>query len=192
MIPLAGIHVFWDLSRAAGITAILLSGLSVTFGLMSGRWGRFGNLGRRLESKTVHEALSLAAIALIGVHGSLLLADPWLRPGLAGIAVPFSMSYRPFWTGIGIIAGYGLALLGLSYYFRRRIGPARWRAAHRFVAIFWLLGLVHVFGAGSDATRPWLWIPVAATSLPALILLAVRHLPSPKPHAATGTETPQR
>ncbi|MBN8867191.1 MAG: ferric reductase-like transmembrane domain-containing protein [Solirubrobacterales bacterium] len=181
MTVLADIHLFWDLSRAAGIAAVILSGLSVTAGLMSGRWTKLGRVGRRLESKTVHEALSLAVIALIGLHGTLLLADPWLRPGLGGIAIPFTLGYRTFWTGLGIIAGYGLALLGLSYYLRRWIGPARWRVAHRFVVVFWLLGLIHTFGAGSDATEPWLWIPVAATSLPALVLLVLRHVPTPNP-----------
>jgi len=169
----SGIHIFWILSRATGIAAILLAGLSVTVGLLAGRGLPF-RLPSRFDPKSVHEALSMATIALIASHGLLLLGDNWLDPGITGIAVPFAMGYRPFWTGLGIIAGYGIALLGLSYYLRSRIGPSRWRNAHRFVAVFWILGLIHTFGAGTDAGQAWLWLPVALTSGPALALLAVR------------------
>ena len=61
-------------------------------------------------------------LGLIVAHGGILLADGYLRPGLAGIALPFQMSYRPFFTGIGIIAAWLAAILGLSFYARRRIG----------------------------------------------------------------------
>ena len=49
------------------------------------------------------------------------------------------MSYRPLATGIGIIAGYLAALLGLSFYARRRIGARLWRRAHRLTIVVWLL-----------------------------------------------------
>lgn len=168
-----GIHIWWILSRGTGIAAILLAGLSMTSGLLAGR-GRLIKLGRFGEMKPLHEALSIATIVAVTAHGLLLLGDSWLNPGLAGIAIPFQLSYRPFWTGIGIIAGYGLILLGLSYYFRKWLGPARWRTAHRFTALFWILGIFHTFGAGSDAGQLWLQIPVALVSLPALILLGMR------------------
>jgi sulfoxide reductase heme-binding subunit YedZ len=183
-----GIHTWWILSRGTGIAAILLAGLGVISGLLAGR-GRTIKLGRFGEIKPLHEALSVATIVAIIAHGLLLLGDSWLNPGLAGIAIPFQMSYRPFWTGIGIIAGYGLVLLGLSYYVRKWIGPARWRVAHRFTALFWILGLVHTFGAGSDAGELWLQIPVALVSLPALILLGMRLSRRPggsKPSRATS------
>lgn len=169
-----GIHIFWILSRGAGIAAMVLAGLSVAVGLMSGRDMPFARLKKSLELRPVHEALSMTTIALVAAHGLLLLGDPWLQPGLTGISIPFAMSYQPFWTGLGIIAGYGLVTLGLSYYARKWVGPSRWRVAHRFIAVFWLLGLVHTFGAGTDATQPWLWVPVAFASGPALALLIVR------------------
>jgi sulfoxide reductase heme-binding subunit YedZ len=167
------VHVFWILSRATGIAAILICGLTMTAGLLAGRGLPF-RLPKRFDPKAVHESLSVATISLVAIHGLLLLGDPWLKPGLAGISVPFVMEYRSFWTGLGILSGYGLALLGLSYYLRSRIGPNRWRLVHRFIAVFWILGLVHTFGAGTDATRIWLWVPVLLTSGPALALLLMR------------------
>lgn len=182
-----GIHIFWILSRGTGIAAIVLAGLSVTAGLLSGRQMPFGRLRKSIEMKPLHEALSLATILLVVLHGLLLLGDPWLKPGPAGISIPFVMDYRPLWTGLGIIAGYGLILLGLSYYLRRQIGPARWRVAHRFIAVFWLLGLVHTFGAGTDAGEVWLWLPVLLTSAPALVLLGYRMIRSGRSRSGSGT-----
>lgn len=185
-----GIHVFWILSRGAGVAAIVLAGLSVTVGLLGGRDMPFARLRKSLELRPVHEALSMATIALVAAHGLLLLGDPWLQPGLAGISIPFVISYQPFWTGLGVIAGYGLAILGLSYYARKWIGPSRWRVAHRFIAVFWLLGLVHTFGAGTDAGEAWLWIPVALTSAPALTLLLRRLGRAGTSRGPTGGSSP--
>ncbi len=181
-----GIQIWWILSRGTGIAAILLAAFAVTTGLLAGR-GRPLKLGRFTDIKPVHEALSMATIVLVLAHGLLLLGDPWLDPGVAGIAVPFQLEYRTFWTGVGIIAGWGIVLLGLSYYVRRWIGPNRWRVAHRFVAVFWILGIFHTFGAGSDAGELWLQVPVAVTTVPALVLLGMRLGKQPRRSGAGTT-----
>lgn len=166
-------HLFWITSRAAGITALLLASASVTLGLMT-------SSGRRPESRrdlrTVHEWLSLATLALVGLHGVSLLGDSYLRPGLSGIAIPFASPYRPFWTGLGIIAGYGLAALGLSYYLRNRIGAVRWKRLHRLTALFWLAAVAHTLGAGSDRGQVWLLLPLGVLVIPAAGLLGLRLL----------------
>ncbi|MGK2931586.1 MAG: hypothetical protein ACSLFD_02210, partial [Solirubrobacterales bacterium] len=82
------IHIFWILSRAAGISAIVMASFSVFAGLLAGR-GRPIRIKRFGEMKPLHEALALATMLLVVTHGLLLLADSWLQPGLAGIAIPF-------------------------------------------------------------------------------------------------------
>ena len=128
----------------------------------------------RRDLRTLHEALSLTALAMVGLHGVSLLGDAYLNPGVTGIRIPFVGAYRPLWTGLGILAGYGLAVLGISYYFRDRIGAARWRRAHRLTAVFWALAIVHTIGAGSDAIEPWFLILNGAVIVPAALLLALR------------------
>jgi len=180
-----GIHVFWILSSATGIAAIIAAGFAVSAGLLSGRGAPLPSLRRKLELKPLHEALSITTIVLVLAHGLLLLGDPWLRPGFGGITVPFLLPHRTVGTGLGIIAGWGLVVLGLSYYARKWIGPSRWRIAHRFTALFWLAGLAHTFTAGSDAAEVWVIVPVVAASAPALALLAWRMLaPGPARQAA--------
>ncbi len=166
-------HLLWITSRAAGGAALLLASASLAVGLMMSS-KRKTSIKRDLRA--VHEALSLTAIAMIALHGIALLGDAFFNPGLTGIAIPFAGSYRPLWTGIGIIAGYGLAILGLSYYLRDRIGAARWRSAHRFTAVFWLLAIVHSMQAGSDAAEWWFLIISGALVLPAALLLVLRWL----------------
>jgi sulfoxide reductase heme-binding subunit YedZ len=169
----AGEHVFWITSRAAGISALVLASVAVTAGLAIG--AKAGPLrGRATQLRTAHEALSLAALAAIALHGLALLGDGWLHPSLVDVAVPFAGGYRPLWTGLGIVGGYGLAALSLSYYARARIGVARWRVLHRFVAVFWLLGVAHTLGAGTDAGQAWFLVLATVVVVPPLALLGVR------------------
>jgi methionine sulfoxide reductase heme-binding subunit len=176
-------HLFWITSRAAGTAAMLLAAASVVVGLtMSSRRPS----SNRADLRAIHEALSLTVLAMVALHGVSLLGDAFLHPGLAGIAVPFVSSYRPLWTGIGVIAGYGLAALGLSYYFRDRLGAARWRRLHRLTALFWLLAIVHTIQAGSDAAELWFLALNALVAVPAALLLALRWLGRAAPEAPSS------
>jgi sulfoxide reductase heme-binding subunit YedZ len=166
-------HLFWITSRAAGGAALLLASASVACGLMMSARRKGSN---KRDLRAIHEALSLTTLAMVALHGVALLGDSFFHPGLTGIAVPFVGTYRPVWTGIGIIAGYGLTALGVSYYFRDRIGAARWRRIHRLTAIFWLLAIGHTVGAGSDAAQPWFLVLSGALVLPAALLLVLRWL----------------
>ncbi len=156
-------HGWWLASRASGLLALVLVTISVGLGLaMAGKVMRRPGLSRKLLA--IHEQTALAGIVAIAVHGITLLGDPWLHPGIAGVTVPFTMGFRPLWTGLGVLAGYLAALLGLSFYARRRIGARLWRKAHRATVLVYVLGLVHAFGAGSDASTVWFRWWVLATA----------------------------
>jgi len=177
-------YAWWLSSRAAGVVAFLLIGLSVLIGLAMAN--------RLLRGRTVvklHEHLALAGLVAIAVHGITLLGDSWLNPGATGLLVPFTMGYEPVYTGLGIVAGYLAAALGLSFYLRRRIGAKRWRNVHRLTPLVYLLGVVHVLGAGSDAAAPWLRAVLLATGVPILFLFLMRVLPEEAP---TRTRTSTR
>lgn len=169
--------LWWLVSRSSGIVALGLITLAVLLGLtMSTRLLRRPGLTRTLVS--LHEHVALVSLAAISVHGLTLLADPWLRPGLRGLTVPFALGYRPVFTGLGIIGGYLAALLGLSFYARRRIGVRLWRRLHRATLLVWILGVVHTLGAGTDASTPWLRAIVLLPAVPIAYLTVMRLLPS--------------
>jgi sulfoxide reductase heme-binding subunit YedZ len=179
-------HVWWLASRASGVVALVLVTISVGIGLtMSAKLMRKRGLGPKLTA--IHEQTALAGLIAIGVHAVTLLGDPWLHPGVAGISVPFVMGYRTLFTGLGIIAGWMAALLGLSFYFRRHIGAALWRKAHRATVVVYVLGLIHTIGAGTDASTGWLRWFMALTAIPMAALFVRRVIgrkPAPAPRVA--------
>jgi methionine sulfoxide reductase heme-binding subunit len=178
---------WWLAARASGIVALALVTLSVGVGLaMAGRVARRPGLSRTLMA--LHEHAALAGLVAITVHGLTLLADPWLHPGIAGVTVPFAIGYRPAFTGLGILAGYLAALLGLSFYARRRVGPRLWRRAHRATVLVYALGVAHALGAGTDASTPWLRTFVVVTGAPILMLL-LRRATARRPRAVVPRTT---
>src|SRR3954447_13697426 len=168
-------HLFWITSRAAGTAALLLSSVAVCVGLLFG-----GKLVKgRPDLRHLHEALSLATIVALLVHAVALLGDSFLSPTLADISIPFVTGYQRGWTTLGIVAGWALIALGLSYYVRDRIGQQRWKKLHRFTALAWAAGVVHSLGEGTDAGATWFLVATAIAVVPALVLLAIRHLGRP-------------
>ena len=173
-----GPHLYWIASRAAGSVALILSSASVCIGLLMG-----GRLFKRRwpDLRVTHEALSLATLVAIAIHGVTLLGDAYLHPSIGDIAVPLLGSYETLWTSIGIIAFWSLLALGLSYYARARIGVQRWRVLHRFTALAWILGIVHSLGEGTDAGEAWFLAMTAIVVVPPLCLLLARWLKSATP-----------
>ncbi len=166
-----GPHLWWLASRASGIVAILLLTYTVLVGLMmggklvqrvAGRPGRGGLAVKRLLES--HEYASIAALVAIVVHAVTLLGDAYLHPSLGEVAVPFTMAYRSFYTGLGVIGAYLAILLGLSFYARARIGTARWKKLHRWTLGAYGLAVVHALGAGTDAASSWFEIPLLASA----------------------------
>jgi sulfoxide reductase heme-binding subunit YedZ len=178
---------WWLASRASGVLALVLVTVSVAIGLtMASKIVRKRGAGPMLAK--VHEQTALAGLIAIAVHGITLLGDAWLDPGPLGLLVPFQMDYEPLFTGLGIIAGYLAAGLGLTFYLRRRIGAKLWRKAHRATVLVWALGVVHTIGAGTDAGEPWLREFMVLTGVPIVALFLVRTVRKPK-RAATPTRT---
>jgi sulfoxide reductase heme-binding subunit YedZ len=166
-----GPYLFWITSRAAGFAALILASLAVSLGLvMSTKLLR----GRGPDLRVLHETLALSTIVALLVHGLSLLGDSYLHPSLADISIPFVSGYKTLWTSLGILGGWALIALGLSYYARRAIGTQRWRKLHRFTALAWIAGLVHALGEGTDAGQVWFLAMLAVVAVPALALLACR------------------
>lgn len=166
-------HLVWLASRSLGIVALLLISASVGLGLaLSTRLGRLPGSAARL--KVVHEALALVALAAIAGHGLLLLADPYLHPTVAEITVPFLIGRDPFWTGLGIMAGWLALMFTASFYLRSKIGARLWRRLHRWTILVFAFGLAHTLGTGSDAGSAWLLAMLGAVTVPIVAIGALR------------------
>ena len=165
-------YIWWLISRASGIVAVTLISAVVLMGLAMA--ARLVPARRKRGLVSFHEHLAIAALVTTAVHGATLLGDGWLRPGLAGITIPFAVHYRPAFTGAGIVAGYLAVLLGPTFYLRRRIGARVWRRMHRVTPVIWILAVIHTLGAGSDGSSAWLRAVVLAPVSPMVYLLAAR------------------
>jgi methionine sulfoxide reductase heme-binding subunit len=182
-------YPWWLASRSAGIVAFVLIAASVTLGLFMAS-GVYRRPGLKRDLLKVHQHLALAGLTMIGLHGVLLLGDKWLKPGIAGIAVPFAISYRPVWVGLGICGGYLAALLGPTYFVRRRtIGTRRWRRIHQATVVVYVLAVLHSLGAGTDGAATWFTVLVLASAVPIAVLLALRYRPRLRARPGGGRRT---
>jgi sulfoxide reductase heme-binding subunit YedZ len=78
---------------------------------------------------------------------------------------------------MGIIAGWLAAILGLSFYVRKRIGTRTWRSLHRFTIVVYLLALGHVVGAGTHGRSWWMIAMLTALTAPIVFAFTYRILP---------------
>jgi sulfoxide reductase heme-binding subunit YedZ len=145
----------WTATRASGIVAYVLLTLVAVIGLaLSGRlrletWPRFA-----LEE--VHRFGGLLVGVFVWLHVLTVALDSYVPFSLAHLVVPFTSSYRPFWTGMGIVAAELLLALALTNALRKRLPYRFWRAAHALNAVVWAAATVHGIWGGSDGGRPWL------------------------------------
>lgn len=172
--PDPGKYPWWLASRAAGIVAFILIATAVILGLaMASKLPSRPGLKRNLLK--IHEQIALTALVAIGLHGVLLLGDAWLKPGITGISIPFTLEYRPLWTGMGILAGYLAVLLGPTFYWRRRIGARRWRLIHRATVVVFALAVLHSLGSGTDGASLWMRTMVLGSAGIVLALVVYRY-----------------
>ena len=176
---------WWLASRSAGVVSIVAVSISVIIGLLMAN-GLPRKPGMKRKLLAVHESTALVGLVAISVHGLTLLGDSFMHPSISQIAVPFTLSYRPGFTGLGVIAGWLAAILGLSFYARKTIGARTWRKLHRATIAVWALGVIHALGSGTDAGQVWLQAILVITGVPIVFLFLRRIMPS------QGRGTPTR
>ncbi|MBV9354375.1 MAG: ferric reductase-like transmembrane domain-containing protein [Chloroflexi bacterium] len=147
-------QTFWYLARSAGLTAYVLLWLNVMLGLAV-RSNYLAPLLARWRTFDLHQFTALLALGFVGLHVVALLGDHYIGFTVAQLVVPFRSTYRPFWTGIGVLATYLVVAITGSFYVRRWIGQRTWRLLHyTSFGAFWLV-LLHGLGAGSDSGALW-------------------------------------
>lgn len=169
---------YW-LSQAFGWSALLWAWGTVMLGLLvAGTRPRWVPGSTRTIEK-LHRTTSLTVIGLTLVHMLLVvqhqLAGDGVVIAVGGAFVPWMYSHVAgrFAILLGIIAFYAALALGLSYYFRQRLGVRLWRFAHRFTILVYVLAVWHTFIYGTNVwytgyQRTALWVmqlPIAVMVL---------------------------
>ena len=177
----------WYAARASGVAAYVVLSAVVAIGIglggkaQSRRWPRF-------SVEDVHRFGGLLVGSLIGVHVLAIAGDSFLPFSLGQLLVPFTASYRPLWTGLGIAAAELLLALAITNHYRRRLPYGFWRTAHYLNFAVWTLASLHGLFAGTDRGAAWLAIlyGVAVATVVALALWRFGGLVLRSPGIATA------
>lgn len=164
LFALDNVHLWWYISRAAGLMSYLLLWLSTIWGFAVGS-KIFDSFLERMFTFDFHEYLSLLGLGFVGLHAIVLVLDRVEPLSLAEILLPFISSYRPFWTGIGIIAFYLSVLVTVTFYLRSRISMKTFRSIHYLSIVAYAGALFHGLYAGTDSSLPWAQIMYWGTFL---------------------------
>lgn len=165
----------WIILRAAGVAAYVAFFLSVAWGLVSST----SLVTKRISKPTstaFHATVASAGLAFLAIHLIGLFVDRAVPFGLSDLAVPLKSTYRPISVGFGIVATYGVVIVMVSSWVRKRVGTAWWRRLHLLAVPMFTLSLLHGLFAGSDSARPWMFAMYVVTGLITLFLVIVRGL----------------
>ena len=146
---IASFAVDWYAARAAGVVAYILVSTSVALGLLMAGRTRFERWPR-FAVEDVHRFAGLLAGIFIALHVFWLAIDSQSRLTTKSIVIPFISSYRPLWTGLGIVAAELLLALAVTNHYRKRLRYSTWRRLHYLNFAVWGAATLHGLGAGTD------------------------------------------
>ncbi|WP_324717028.1 hypothetical protein U7230_01745 [Carboxydochorda subterranea] len=151
----------WYLSRAAGLTSLLFYTLAVA-AAYAGAMARARRSRASAAAFTWHRLLSIVAWGFALFHALILRSDPKVPFSWQALLVPFVAPYRPFGTGLGVLALYALSVLLISFDGRTSWGNRWWRAVHRWGNVMYAVAVGHGLMAGTDLGPPLLRLAVGA------------------------------
>jgi len=163
----------WLGARAAGLTALVLLTIQVSFGLVlshptnKSTW----KLSKRLFPW--HEHAWVFTLAFVAIHVVSLAVDRFANVGIVGALVPGMSEYRTVPVAIGTLALYALLITGLTARFTRILPAGWWLKLHRLGLIVLVAAWSHGLLAGSDS--PSLLGVYVGTFLVVLMAAAYRY-----------------
>ena len=170
-----GSQWLWFISRGSGLVLLVALSSVVALGVAT----RLGSSPGRLPLFVVaelHRTLSLFGVALLALHVTTALLDPFVSIGWIASVVPFVSHYKAVAIGLGALAVDLLGAVLITSLLRHRLGYRTWRGLHWFAYIAWPIAVVHAFQAGTDfriwwaAALEWGAVGMVATAVAARLL----------------------
>lgn len=184
--------VWWYVTRASGLVAYGLLGLTVVLGVAqsSATPDRGRAPGDWLHD--LHRFTGGLALVFTGFHLGGLVLDDEVEFGALELLVPLTSTYRPVAVAWGVLSLYVMAAVQFTALGRRRLPGRLWRRIHYASFPLFALATVHTLTAGTDNRHPGVLLLVGATTALALALTAVRVLlPRRRRRTVGGTTTPR-
>jgi sulfoxide reductase heme-binding subunit YedZ len=168
----------WYFTRAAAVAAYIFLTLTVTLGLSRSmlRSGRVRSPWLFWLSDETHQFLALLTAGFVAIHLLALLFDPLIPFSLANLLFPLDEPYRPVAAGLGVLSLYGLGLVLLTSWGRKRLSHGTWRTLHFLSFPAFALVTLHGILAGTDTNQPWMLLLYLGAGALFAFLIALRFL----------------
>lgn len=145
-------HLWWNVSRSAGIVAWVLSSASILWGVL---------LATRVLSDgpkpawhlDLHKWLGFLTVLFTGLHMAALVADNYVTFTAVDLLVPLASAWRPFPVALGVLSMYGLVAVQATSYAMKKLSKTLWRRVHMTSYAVFTLVTLHALLAGSDAGK---------------------------------------
>lgn len=146
-------QLWWYVARSGGIVALVLTGLSVIWGLaLSTKVMAGAPAPKWLLS--LHRWLGGLSVTFTAIHMAALVFDSYVHFGLTELFVPFASEWKPGAVAWGIVTMYLLVAVQVSSLVMKRIPRKWWKAIHMSSWLLFWSGLVHGITSGTDAAHP--------------------------------------
>lgn len=168
-----GMSLEWLLIRGSGLAAYAMLALATIWGLLIST----GLLGRKPGVPVLtrfHESLGIGALLATIVHMVALRMHDYVPFSWREILLPGASDWRPVAVGLGVVSFYVLTVVTVSFYVKRFIGLAAWRAIHMLTFGMFVAATVHGILAGTDTGEAPIAATYGAVAAVAVILLIVR------------------
>jgi sulfoxide reductase heme-binding subunit YedZ len=163
----------WYAGRGAGVVSLVMLTVVVVLGIAA-RSGRPAFGLPTFAVSAVHRNAALLAVGMLVVHVGTLFLDPYAQLRVLDVLVPFQGAYRPFWLGLGTVAGQLIVVLIVTSLLRGRIGQRAWRAIHWVAYAAWPVAMLHAIGNGTDNGSLWFIVLAIVCSLAVLAAVGWR------------------
>jgi DMSO/TMAO reductase YedYZ heme-binding membrane subunit len=180
-------HIWWYLSRSAGIVAWLMLTASVLWGIVLAT-DLFPKWRRNASLLAMHRWLAGLTFFFIAGHLVTLLFDSYAQFRPLDFVVPFASTWRPTAIAVGVIALWLLVAVEVTALAMKKLSKMWWRSVHiSSYFVFWAVS-IHAALAGTDTSKT-LYMVTALVALAAVAFAASyralsRDLPKRKPAGA--------
>jgi predicted ferric reductase len=145
-------HTMWYLSRATGMIAWVVLGITCLWGILL--------ITRMLKPADrpawlldLHRYLGVLSLVTVGAHMATLVGDNWSYFGWRELFIPQASKWQATAVTWGVLAFYLMVIVQVSSWTMRWLPRKLWHGIHLLSYVLFVMVTVHGFLAGSDSTN---------------------------------------
>jgi DMSO/TMAO reductase YedYZ heme-binding membrane subunit len=168
------VHLWWYLSRGAGIASWACGALSLAIGLSLASKATIKP--RPVWQLVVHRHLAMLTLTSLAIHIAAIMLDGYTAFGVADILVPLHSSWKPLAVASGVVSMWILVTVEATSLAKQRLPQRAWSLIHRTSLLAYGLSTIHFLQAGSERHHLMTKVAVIAVTGVNITLLVFRVL----------------